>query len=254
MTFKRIIVIAAICGICILFLDSFIDRTINDPEPYERPLEIVKLSDNDYMHISYLKDAKGGYIGCNGYIFIDNNEALIFDTPITDSLSHQLINYIQEKLKAKVKGVVVNHSHSDASGGLRAFNDREISSYASSKTARLLAQDSLYISHPFETKQEIIVGNETVTASFFGEAHTRDNILSYIPKSNTIVGGCMVKSLNAPRGNINDANLGAWSQTVSIIKKTYPDVEMVVPGHGGYGDTALLDYTVALFKGEKSQD
>ena len=242
-------------GVAVVLLMSVYNACINRdkyaPKPYVRALEIVKLSDSDYMHISYVKDSNGGYIPCNGYIFINNNEALIFDTAINDSLSTQLINFVQDHLGATVKGVVVNHAHKDAAGGLKAFAIKKIPSYASQKTAALLAQDSLYITHPFTNTQEIVVGKEKVENSYKGEAHAPGNIISYIPSSHTIVGGCMVKCIDGIKGNISEANLNTWSQTIQTIKDTYPDVQRVIPGHGGYGDVALLDYTIALFAKEE---
>lgn len=227
--------------------NACIDRHKYDPKPYVRALEIVKLSDSDYMHVSYLKDGNGGYIPCNGYIYIDHQEALIFDTAINDSLSDQLITYVQDELKSIIKGVVINHSHSDAAGGLKAFQAKNIPSYASQKTADILAKDSLFITNPFALKQEITVGMEKVENGFYGEAHTPGNIVSYISSSQTIVGGCMVKAIDGVKGNLNDANLATWSQTIENIQDAYPEIKRVVPGHGIYGDSTLLDYTSSLF-------
>jgi metallo-beta-lactamase class B len=47
---------------------------------------------------------------------------------------------------------------------------------------------------------------------------------------------------------LGDANIAAWSATVEKIKAAYPDVKIVVPGHGQFGDSKLLDYTISLFK------
>jgi len=49
---------------------------------------------------------------------------------------------------------------------------------------------------------------------------------------------------------LGDANVSAWSGTVEKVKKEYPNVKIVVPGHGDYGDGRLLDYTIILFKGQ----
>ncbi len=232
---------------CCVLLSACIDRDKYAPKPYKRALEIVKLSDNNYMHISYLKDGKGGYIGCNGYIYISDNEAIVFDTAVDTILSNQLIDFIQLELKASIKGVVVSHSHVDASGGLKSFENSKISSYASAKTAAILAKDSLFITHPFEVKQEIAVGKEVVLNQYFGEAISPDNIVSYIPASKTIVGSCMIKALDDVEGNLTDANLENWSDTVVKVKTAYPDAKHVIPGHGGYGDMSLLDNTIAMF-------
>jgi metallo-beta-lactamase class B len=54
--------------------------------------------------------------------------------------------------------------------------------------------------------------------------------------------------LNASKGYLGDANTADWSNTVEKIKKEYPNLKIVVPGHGEFGDQKLLDYTIKLFK------
>jgi metallo-beta-lactamase class B len=39
-----------------------------------------------------------------------------------------------------------------------------------------------------------------------------------------------------------------WSKTVSKLKAKYPDTQIIIPGHGKSGGTALLDYTIKLFE------
>jgi metallo-beta-lactamase class B len=92
------------------------------------------------------------------------------------------------------------------------------------------------------------VGNEKIIAKFFGEGHTKDNIVGYFPSENVLFGGCLIKELNANKGYLGDATLADWSNTVQKIKKEYPKVKIVVPGHGDYGNAKLLDYTIHLFK------
>jgi hypothetical protein len=38
-----------------------------------------------------------------------------------------------------------------------------------------------------------------------------------------------------------------WSTSIEKLKAAYPDTKIVVPGHGMYGDTSLLTYTINLF-------
>ncbi|WP_299209461.1 subclass B1 metallo-beta-lactamase [uncultured Dokdonia sp.] len=218
-----------------------------DPDIYVRPLEIVKLSENKYQHISYLKLKQSDFYPCNGYVYISNGEAIIFDSPVDEVSASQLIKFLQKELNVKIVGVVVNHSHTDAAGGLKAFAKANIPSYASSKTAQILAKDSKVITYPFETKQEIKVGNTTVENTYFGPAHTQDNIVSYIQEEHILYGGCMIKSLHASQGNIKDADTQVWSKTVKKVKEAYPEVQTIIPGHGGKGDISLLDYTIELF-------
>jgi metallo-beta-lactamase class B len=46
---------------------------------------------------------------------------------------------------------------------------------------------------------------------------------------------------------LGDANVAAWSETVSKVQASYPLVKHVVPGHGAAGDAKLLEYTRQLF-------
>lgn len=236
-----------IVGVVFCTLSSCIDSHKYDPKPYLRPLEIVKLSTNNYLHISYMKLENGNYFPCNGFIYMKEKEAIVFDTPFNDSISSQLITFIQEDLGATIKGVVINHAHEDAAGGVNAFAKANIPSYASSLTADILAKDAIYITHPFEEKQELSIGETIIENRYFGPAHTTDNIVSYIKDGDVLFGGCIIKPLGANHGNIKDADIAAWPSTVTAIKEAYPNVKLVIPGHGGRGDSSLLDYTIDMY-------
>lgn len=179
-------------------------------------------------------------------IYINEGEALIFDTPVNDSASEELIKWLAG---IKILGVVVSHFHIDCLGGLRAFHHHEIPSHAQKETIRLadsagrkvLPQLSLELAQTFK------VGKEKVWARYYGPGHTKDNMVAYIPNAKTLFGGCLLKALKAPKGNLADARPQAWSRTVAAIKSDLPQVEYVIPGHGQSGDGELLDYTIELF-------
>ena len=72
--------------------------------------------------------------------------------------------------------------------------------------------------------------------------------MAYFPEDNVLFGGCLIKSVGAGKGYLGDANTIAWPGTVHKIKLKYPKTEIVIPGHGKWGGTELLDYTIELFK------
>lgn len=212
-------------------------------------LVITQISRNTYEHTSFLQTEDFGKVPCNGLIVCSNQEAVIFDTPAEAQSSEVLIRWIKEALGCRVTAVIPTHFHSDCLGGLKVFHDRDIPSYAYFKTTELAR------SHNFEVPQNsfrdsliFAVGTQNVIVKFFGEGHTKDNVTGYFPGDQVIFGGCLVKELNAGKGYLGDANTGDWSHTVEKIKKEYPDVKLVVPGHGAYGNSELLDYTIRLFK------
>ena len=209
-----------------------------------RNLKIQQLTEHVFLHITYLQTDSFGKVACNGMIYMNEKEAIVFDTPSDNTTSVELIQWIQGRGR-KIKAVVINHFHIDAMGGLAAFHELGIPSYSSEKTKTLA--ESVKPQNGFETDNQIELGDQVVINQYFGEAHTKDNIVSYLPNERVLYGGCMIKSLNAGNGNLEDANVHAWSNTVRTIKQTFPDVKLVIPGHGKYGDVSLLDYTIDMF-------
>lgn len=212
-------------------------------------LEVIQLSPKVFVHISYIDIPDYGKFACNGLIYVDKREAIVFDTPADDPTSVRLISWIENKLGAEVKAVVATHFHEDCLGGLAVFHSRNIPSYANALTIELAKRDNAEIpENGFQQSLELKVGNEKVANRFFGEGHTADNIVSYLPGEKILFGGCLIKEVGAGKGNLEDANINEWANTVKEIKKAYPGLKFVVPGHGKPGGAELLDYTIGMFE------
>lgn len=212
-------------------------------------LIITQISENSFEHTSFKQTNDFGNVPCNGLIVTNNNEAIVFDTPINDKSSEELIKWIKETLHYKINAIIPTHFHDDSSGGLQAFHNNDIPSYSYSKTIKLTKENNFVTpQNSFKDSLTIKVGNEIIIAKFFGEGHTKDNIVGYFPSEKIIFGGCLIKELDASKGYLGDANVADWSSTVEKIKKEYLNVKIVVPGHGEFGNKELLDYTINLYK------
>jgi metallo-beta-lactamase class B len=213
-------------------------------------LQIIPLSPNTFVHISYLETVDFGRVGSNGMIVINGGEALVFDTPANAHASRELISWLEEK-HLQVKGVVATHFHLDCVGGLDEFHGNGIPSYASSKTIELASEAGNPVpQNSFEGKLALQVGDISVISQFPGEGHTTDNLVSYVPADRVLFGGCLIKELGAGVGFLGDSNVSAWPASVSQVKGTFSDVQIVIPGHGKIGNGELLDYTIQLFSGK----
>lgn len=214
-------------------------------------LKIIPITQNSFVHVSYLQTDSYGKVACNGLIYMKNKEAVVFDTPIDDRTSEELIDWITKTKNHRVTAVVVNHFHDDCVGGLQAFHQRKIPSYANERTIELARKEGNQVpQHGFGDYMEMQVGQHTIINEHPGEAHTIDNIVSYLPDDRVLFGGCAVKALKATKGYLGDANEAEWALTIDKIKASYPKVKYVVPGHGDYGGVELLDYTAQLFRTE----
>lgn len=213
-------------------------------------LEITPLTESSYVHVTYLHVPDYGNVPCNGMIVTHQDSAFVFDTPSTDSVSLELIEWLEGQGYV-VKGVIINHFHDDCLGGLQAFHDRGIPSFANATTIDFAKKDQAVIPlYGFKKKLTLTLGDLEVHNSFFGPGHSYDNIVSYVPSDSVLFGGCMVKALGAGRGNLADADTLAWPETVTEIKAQYPSLKQVIPGHGKVGGVELLAYTVEMFSQE----
>lgn len=212
-------------------------------------LQIQALTPHALVHVTFLNTNQWGRVACNGMIYYNKGEAVVFDTPPNDSVSFLLIDWIEKNLKAKVKAIVVNHFHADCLGGLNAFHQRDIPSYANQLTIDLAKSNGYAVpQNGFSGVQNLKIGGEMVENRYLGEGHSKDNIVSYVLSEQVLFGGCMIKESNAGKGNLADANVGDWPKTVAKVKAQYPQVKFVIPGHGKSGGQELLDYTMELFK------
>ena len=141
------------------------------------------------------------------------------------------------------------HYHDDNLGGLDEFHKQGIVSYAYNRTIQVAKENNLPVpQHGFEQSIELKVGSKKVNVGFFGEGHTRDNIVGYFSSEDIMFGGCLIKEVGAGKGNLAEANADEWSETVRKVKEAYPKVKKIIPGHGKSGGIELLDYTIHLFE------
>lgn len=206
-------------------------------------LKVIRLTNNIYIHTGNDN---------NGIIYHSNDEAIIVSTPESDPETLNLINWVKNNLKVKIVGYVIDRWHPDAMGGLDAVHESGIKSYANELTRTISKNKNLPVPQTgFEEKMELKVGNASIICDYLGETHTEDGIVVWIPEEKILFGGNGVRSIGSWYGNIGDANLKEWSNTISRVKDKYGDAKIVIPGHGKYGGTDLLDYTINLYKPHK---
>src|SRR5690606_14400241 len=101
-------------------------------------LIIEKISENVYQHISFLQTNDFGKVSCNGMIVVNQNEAVVLDTPADAGSSVELIQFNSAELNTKINSVVATHFHADCIGGLDEFHKIGVPSYANHLTIDLL--------------------------------------------------------------------------------------------------------------------
>ncbi len=210
-------------------------------------LYIEKISDNLWLHVSLVTSEEFGTFNSNGAIYVVDGEAVVIDTPIELDVTQSLLDWIDEQ-GIEIKAVIPTHHHEDCLGGLSLFHERNITSYGHSLTKTLATKKGLEPpKNTFNGFIDLDLIDRPISMEYHGEGHTLDNIIVWMPDEKSIFGGCMIKSLGAGKGNLNDANIKDWSNTVSKVKAAHPEALIIIPGHGNHGNQELLDYTIKMF-------
>jgi len=231
-----------------LFDSVSIAQDISKKITVNNDLEIVQLTPSVYMHISYAEFAGFGRVECNGMIMTNGNKAFLFDTPPTEQLTKQLVEWIAQTLKCKVVGFIPNHWHSDCMGGLSYLQSIGVASYANQMTIDIAKTKNLPVAaHGFKDSLNLQLGNTAINCYFLGAGHSMDNVVVWIPSEKVLFPGCLVKEVNAKGlGNTVDGDLNAYPRTIAKILQKFPDAKIVIPGHGAFGGIELVRHTKEL--------
>jgi metallo-beta-lactamase class B len=213
-------------------------------------ITLIRISDNAFVHTSYTSDPKFGRFPSNGLIFINNDDAFLFDTPFTNEQTKELVDYITDSLKLKVIGFVPNHWHNDCVGGLEYLKSIGVKTYANQLTIDILKEKGLpYSEVGFKDSLQLFLGDKEILCYYLGAAHSLDNIVVWIPSEQILFAGCMAKSIDSQGlGNTADGDLKAYPTTIQKVINKFPNAKVVIPGHGNFGGIELLTHTLKLSK------
>lgn len=221
-------------------------------QPSSKPkLIVTPLNDQVYVHTSFGIYQKAA-IPANGLI-IKTKEGIVlvdtgWDTKDDTDNTRQLLRWVADSLHQPVLFCIVTHAHEDRVGGiseLRKAGVRVISTPLTAQKSVKLGYEAPEGILPADTT--FTVGQLPIRCYFPGEGHTSDNIVVWLPDQQILHGGCFVKSVAAfGMGNLADANLKEWGNSVRRVMNQFGTAKLVIPGHEEWGDTKALQHTLQL--------
>lgn len=214
-------------------------------------LTVTPLNDRVYVHTTYGQYQKS-FVPSNGLIIRTNDGVVLVDTGWDsdgdNDNTQQLLRWVADSLRQPVRLCIVTHAHEDRVGGISALRKagvRVVSTPLTTKKAVKLGYEAPEGILPSDTT--FTIGQEPIRCYFPGEGHTSDNIVVWLPRQQLLHGGCLVKSVAAfGMGNIADANLNEWANSVRKVISQFGSAKIVVPGHEEWGDTRALEHTLRL--------
>lgn len=212
-------------------------------------IELIMLSENAYVHVTTADMPPFGRFPSNGLLLKDGIKAILFDTPVTDSLTEQLIDYVKDSLKLQVVSFAPNHWHNDCMGGLKYLQSINVETYGNKQTIDIGRSKGLPVpQNGFSDSLILKVGSNEAYCYYLGAGHTLDNIVVWVPSEQILFAGCMVKEMSSKGlGNIADADLKAWPVTLNKVLVKFYSAKIVIPGHGKIGSLELIKHSISLF-------
>lgn len=214
-------------------------------------LQVSELRPGVWMHTSWQRLENGNRFASNGLVVREGDHLLLVDTAWGEPLTEELLGWIDSTLKVPVKAAVVTHFHGDRLGGAAALRRRGIAFYGHPLTAELAATVKLPPPGTLRGLAEAGGVDHVESAEVFypGPAHTRDNVVVWLPQSRVLAGGCAVRAAGTTAlGNVADADVAEWPTSIRRVLERYGKAAIVVPGHGRPGGRELLEHTIELAK------
>lgn len=215
----------------------------------QQKLEISRLRDNFYVYTTY-HDLNGTRFPANGMFVVTSCGVVIFDTPWDSTQFQPLLDSIQ-KNHGPVRMCIATHSHDDRTAGLDYYRSKGIKTFTSNRTDSI----STKIGNPraevvFESDYHgFEVGQQKFYMIYAGPGHTPDNIVAWFPQEKVLYGGCLIKSTEAKDlGNLTDADVKAWPETMKKLKELTRRRKYVIPGHQSWKNKKSVEHTEKLLK------
>ncbi|MCX7773587.1 MAG: subclass B1 metallo-beta-lactamase [Clostridia bacterium] len=212
-------------------------------------VELNKINNSVWVHTTYY-DLNGSLTPSNGLVVLTDTGVVLIDTPWTDKQTESLDKLLKESFNAKIKEAIITHAHVDRIGGAGYLEKKKIPVASLEVVAKMAQKKGFTVPDQVSKGDSVVLNIDKTDFELYypGEGHTADNTVVWIDKYKVLFGGCLIKEHGANNlGSIGEANLDMWPQSIQAVKDKYPQAEIVVPGHGQWGDASLIDYTLELF-------
>ena len=216
------------------------------------PLEITHLTGDLYVYTTY-RDFNGQPYPSNSMYLATAEGVVLIDTPWDTAQCQPLLDSIEARHHHKVILCIATHSHDDRTAGLEFFNKKGIKTFSSKQTYDLCKEKNEKQAEFFFTRDTTFqLGGYSLQTFYPGGGHTGDNIVLYFAHDRVLYGGCFVKSTEAKNlGNIADANLKDWPESIKKTIRRFPRPAFVIPGHLGWERKGGLRHTLKLLRKQR---
>lgn len=216
-------------------------------QPEDAEVEVTSLGEGVWLHKSWQNAGEWGRVSSNGLVVREGDQLVIIDTAWGAAPSRLLLDWIDRELGLPVSRLIVTHFHDDRLGGWEVFAERGARVVASKRTLELAGVTPTAAFDRYELQPGETMVSGSMEVLYPGPAHAEDNVVVWLPTQKLLAGGCAVRAAASNgMGNIADATIREWANSMRRVQQAYPEAEQVLPGHGAIGDVGLIQHTIDL--------
>lgn len=182
--------------------------------------------------------ARGGTMG-----WLVNSEAVaVIDAQFPDTATRFLAE-LPGRTGRRVDLLINTHHHGDHTAGNKTFapeTDRIVAHTNVPALQRQRAEQAgsldaqVYADTLFDESWRQDLGDETVSARYFGPAHTKGDVVVMFEKANVVhLGDLMFNRVYPVIDRAGGASISSWIQVLGKIAANYPADALYLFGHGG---------------------
>lgn len=189
-----------------------------------------------------LRDSIGIYTNRGGTIgwFANNDAAVVIDSQFPDT-AQTFLEGFSAKHNDKIDILFNTHHHGDHTAGNKIFQENVYRIVAQenvpvyqkkSHEGKESENQQVYATETFDEEYEIIIGNEKITAKYFGVAHTSGDAVIHFENANIAHLGDLVFNGVYPFIDLNSGVLTEWPNVLNKIINYYDGDTLFIFGHG----------------------
>lgn len=223
------------------------------------PVTLSPIGDGVWVHTTNYRLPGQSPIPVNGLVVVDGDAVTLIDGAWGELATVALLEKVRTETGKPITKMIVTHHHADRTQGVDAAEREGIEVFTHPSTPMLAARagwpaPNTSVAALEDAQSRIRVGR--IEVAFPGHGHAQDNLIAYLPDEKILYAGCIVRGAEVETlGNIADADMPKWRDSLVWAKATYPETTLVVPGHGKGANLSLIDATIALIDGaEDSAD
>jgi metallo-beta-lactamase class B len=194
-----------------------------------------------WVHTTVHKLDDGPLYPANGLLLETAKGSILFDPGWEPAQTEVLLDWAKNTLHKPVTRAIITHAHEDRILGVATLTKAGIPAYSLDLTAEIAAKRHLPATRVIpDLRTRPWIDPEGFEVYYPGPGHAQDNVVVYLPKQKVLYGGCFLKSSTSTSlGNLDDADVKAWPESLARLKARYSEARIVVPGHGTIAGDAI---------------